>query len=427
MTLRVVAFSSMPQATSSRSVKGHQAVTITLLFIAGLVNFLDRSSLSVANSRIRAEMHLSATQMGLLLSVFSVAYGLTQLPLAGLLDRAGSRWMMGGALAVWSAAQVMTGFVRSLQGFLVLRVLLGIGEGPYYPTAVRSIREWFTYRGRGRATSSLNVSSTVGLALAPPLLTAIMLQVGWRRMFILLGLAGLAIAVLWVMLHRERSETEYALPVKDRRPGLAWGLLLRQRSMWGMMIGFGGVNYTNWLYIAWLPGYLQTARHLSLQRSGWAAAIPFLAGMCGVICSGLFADFLAVRRVSGETGLIGIHRSFAVVGLTLSAGCTLVVAQATTTTVAIAGVSAALFFMQFAGTSGWGLVQAASPAALIGGVGSMQNFGSFMIASAAPFITGWLVDRTHSFTAALWLCSAVTLAGAMSYLFVVKGPIQERT
>ena len=406
----------MEQSRTSRTLKGHQTATLSLLFTAGLVNFLDRSSLSVANTTIRAEMHFSATQMGLLLSIFSLAYGLTQLPLVGLLDRVGSRWMMGTALTVWSAAQVLTGFVRSLQMFLLLRILLGIGEAPFYPAGIRSIREWFSHRSRGRATSALNISSTLGLALAPPLLTILMLHVGWRRMFILLGASGLVVAILWVTLHRERSATEYRIDEGPPPTALPWGLLLRQRSMWGMMLGFGGVNYTNWLYIAWLPGYLQTARHLSLERSGWAAAVPFLMASGGVLCSGFLADRLARK----EEDLMRIHRTFAVIGLSLSAASTLVVARTPSTTVAIAAIASALFFMQFAGTSGWGVAQAASPATLVGGVSALQNFGSFMIASAAPLVTGWLLDRTHSFTLALTVCAAITLAGALCYATLVR-------
>ena len=134
----------------------HQTITLSLLFLAGIVNFLDRSSLSIANTTVRAEMHLNATQMGWLLSAFSFAYGLAQLPLIGLLDRVGTRLVLGGGLVVWSAAQMMTGFVGTLPQFLVLRVLLGAGEAPFYPSGIRSVREWFSTETRGRATAVMS-------------------------------------------------------------------------------------------------------------------------------------------------------------------------------------------------------------------------------------------------------------------------------
>lgn len=146
----------------SRSLRGHQTITLSLLFLAGVVNFLDRTSLSIANTTVRGEMHLSALQMGWLLSAFSLAYGVAQLPLIGMLDRVGTRAVLGGGLVVWSAAQMMTGFVMGFPMFIALRVLLGIGEAPFYPAGVRSVREWFSAATRGRATAIMSSSQNFG-------------------------------------------------------------------------------------------------------------------------------------------------------------------------------------------------------------------------------------------------------------------------
>ena len=166
------------------TLRRHQTTTLSLLFLAGMINFLDRSSLSIANTTIRGEMHLSATQMGWLLSAFSLAYGFAQLPLIGLLDRAGTRSVLGVGLALWSMAQMLTGLVTSFPMFLVLRVFLGAGEAPFYPAGIRSVREWFTAATRGRATAVMSTSQTIGLAIAPPFLTWLMLAIGWRSMFV---------------------------------------------------------------------------------------------------------------------------------------------------------------------------------------------------------------------------------------------------
>lgn len=402
-----------PDAAAQSALRRHQTVTLGLLFLAGVVNFLDRSSLSIANSTVRAEMHWSGTQMGWLLSAFSLAYGLAQLPLIGLLDRAGTRRVLGVGLVVWSAAQLLTGFVRGLGQFLSLRVLLGAGEAPFYPAGIRSVREWFAQGARGRATAVMSSSQTLGLAVAPPVLTWIMLKAGWRAMFILLGAAGLVVAALWLWLHRERKETELAVEVDSgpARPSAAWGELIRQRTVWGMMLGWGGINYTVWLYLTWLPGYLQEQRHLSLARSGWVAAVPFLAGAVGMLSSGAVSDWRAHRGVRLTT----IHRTNIVAGMVISAVSTFVVARSSSTNGAVAAISAALFCIHFAGTSGWGYVQTVSPLRYVASLGALQNFASFMIASTAPVLTGWLLDRTHSFSMALGICSIVTLLGAVSY------------
>jgi MFS family permease len=403
-------------SSAGRSLRGHQTVTLSLLFLAGLVNFLDRSSLSIANTTVRAEMHLSATQMGWLLSAFSLAYGIAQLPLIGLLDRAGTRTVLGGGLVIWSAAQMLTGFVRGFPSFIVMRVVLGTGEAPFYAAGVRSVREWFTQKTRARATALMSSSQSIGLAIAPPVLTWIMLSLGWRMMFVVLGAAGLVVAAAWIGFHRARMHTEFReeearADAAAQSTAGAWKALIRQRTVWGMMLGWGGINYTVWLYLAWLPSYLQDQRHLSLAKTGWVAAIPFLAGAAGMLSSGVISDLLVHR---GES-LTRVHRRNIVLGMVVSALSTFVVAQSRTTAEAVAGISAALFCIHFGGTSGWGYVQAVSPMKYVASLAALQNFASFMIASAAPVLTGWLLDRTHSFTIALGVCSVVTLLGALSY------------
>ena len=399
--------------SGSRTLAQHQAITLSLLFMAGLVNFMDRASLAIANSTVRAEMHLTATQMGWLLSAFSLAYGLAQLPLIELLDRAGTRSVLGVGLVVWSTAQMLTGMVRGFPSFVLMRVLLGAGEAPFYPSGVRCTREWFTSATRGRATAVLSSSQTIGLAIAPPVLTWIMLSIGWRAMFVVLGASGLFVAAAWISFHRPRSDTPFRElePAFATRQEGAWKALLRQRTVWGMMLGWSGINYTVWLYVAWLPGYLQVQRHLSLTRSGWVAAIPFLAGALGMFASGILSDKLS----SAGVALTTVHRSNLVGGMVVSAASTFLVARSQTTTQAVAAISMALFFIHFAGTSGWGYVQTISPLRYVASLGALQNFASFMVASVAPVLTGWLLDRTQSFTIALGVCSAVTLTGALSY------------
>jgi MFS transporter, ACS family, L-galactonate transporter len=402
--------------TATRTLRRHQAITLSLLFLAGVVNFLDRSSLSIANTTVRAEMHLSATQMGWLLSAFSLAYGIAQLPLIGLLDRAGTRRVLGGGLILWSAAQMLTGLVRTFPPFIALRILLGAGEAPFYPAGVRSTREWFTSATRARATAVMSSSQNIGLAIAPPILTGIMIALGWRAMFVVLGAFGLLVALAWIVLHRARHETEYIEidPTPSDTPSTisALRILLRQRTVWGMMLGWGGINYTVWLYLSWLPAYLQDQRHLSLAHSGWIASIPFLAGAVGMWTSGILSDRLAHHH---NQPLTTVHRRNIVAGMIVSAAATFFVAHSHTTAQAVAGISAAIFCIHFAGTSGWGYVQTISPLRYVASLGALQNFASFMIASAAPVLTGWLLDRTHSFNLALGVCSAIALLGALSY------------
>ncbi len=408
-----------------------RSFAVSFLFLAGIVNYLDRTSFSIANTSIRADLGLSGTQIGALLSAFSLAYGVAQLPIGLMLDRLGSRVILAAGMFVWSLAQMATGLVSSFAGFMTTRIGLGVGEAPMMPCGVKVMNDWFGARDRGLPTGLLTASNTLGVTLAPPVLTVLMLAFGWRAMFVSVGLFSLLLSLAWYPLYRDRAsvlltpaEAE-SLGLETERPRIEmslrqWKRLFRLRTVWGMMLGFGGVNYTTWLYLSWLPGYLQAARHLTIARTGWVAVIPYLFGTIGSVVSGGAVNRL-IRR--GHAPIVAC-KILIVGGMFCSAMSTLAVAHAATATGAVACVSTAIFFIYFAGNSGWGLAQAMAPAHMVASVGAIQNFGSFVCASLAPIITGWLLDHTHSFNIALMICALATTLGALSYWFIVKDRIE---
>ena len=411
-------------------VRRMRTFAVSFLFVAGIVNYLDRTSFSIANTSVRADLGLSGTQIGALLSAFSLAYGVAQLPIGLMLDRIGSRVILAAGMFVWSLAQLATGLVSSFSGFMATRISLGVGEAPMMPCGVKVMNDWFGVRDRGLPTGLLTASNTLGVTLAPPVLTVIMLSFGWRAMFVSVGLFSLLLSLAWYPLYRDRKSVlltageAASLGLENERPRMEmsvhqWKRLFRLRTIWGMMLGFGGVNYTTWLYLSWLPGYLQAAHHLTIARTGWVAVIPYVFATLGSIVSGGAVNQL-IRR--GCAPILAC-KILIVGGMFCSALSTLGVAYAGSATGAVACVSAALFFIYFGGNSAWGLAQALSPAHMVGSVSAIQNFGSFVCASVAPLITGWLLDRTHSFDIALVICALFTCVGALSYWFIVKDPI----
>ncbi len=421
--------SEIPHPRPSR-VRRMRFFSVAFLFVAGTVNYIDRSSFSIANTSIRADLHLSGTQIGALLSVFSLAYGITQLPVGLMLDKIGPRLILAVGMFLWSLAQMATGLVSSFAGFLSTRISLGIGEGPMMPCGVKVINDWFSVRDRGFPTGLLTASNTLGITLAPPVLTLIMLSFGWRAMFVSVGIVSLLISLAWYPLYRDRESVALSdaeadsLGLEAVRPRSemswrTWKRLFRLRTVWGMMLGFGGVNYMTWLYLSWLPGYLQAERHLTIARTGWVATIPYLFGTIGSVASGAAGN----RLIRQGFAPVVACKILIVSGMFCAALSTLGVAFAPTATLAVACASLAIFFIYFGGNAGWAMVQALSPAGMVGSVGAIQNFGSFVFASIAPFTTGWLLDRTHSFHIALVLCAMVTSLGGLSYWFIVKDPI----
>lgn len=183
-----------------------QTVTLVLLFMAGIVNFLDRSSLSVAGEAIRSELGLSATEFGFLLSAFSLSYGFSQLPSGILLDRFGPRIVLGAGLIFWSLMQALTGMVNSFSHFILMRIGLGIGEAPFMPAGVKSITDWYAQKERGTALGIFNSSTVIGQAIAPPALVLMQLAWGWRAMFVIIGVAGILVGICWYAWYRNRAQ-----------------------------------------------------------------------------------------------------------------------------------------------------------------------------------------------------------------------------
>lgn len=413
-----------------------QLLVLGFLMLAGLLNYLDRASLSIANPIIRRDLALTGTEMGSLLAAFSLAYGLGQIPAGTLVKRFGFRRVLGASMLGWSAAQMTTSLVRSFPAFQALRAVLGFGEAPFFPAILDAVQTSFPPERRGRALSLVNASTILGTALAPPALTVLMLWAGWRGMFAAVGVAGVLLAAIWLLIAGRRlpgSTGTGHLPAPQSPPGSAAPplnlrslfadpallALLRTRTMWGMMLGFGGINYTAWLYLTWLPGYLSSQFHLKLGVTGILSGIPFAAGAVGMLASGVLTDL----KGRGPQHAMTYRRYLIVTGMLLSAACTALVVRATSLSIAIAAISMAVLFIHFAGTAAWNLIPVSSSPLLSPQIGALQNMGSYAIASAGPILTGWLLDRTHSFHTALLICSAVTAAGALAYLTLTSKPI----
>jgi sugar phosphate permease len=418
----------MPPILAPRTRKTRN-IAVALLVIAGCVNYLDRSAVSVGNPQIRASLGLSYAQMGLLLSAFAWSYGLAQIPAGLAVDRFGPRRALGAGLILWSLAQLAAGFVGSLGQFIAARVALGLGESPMYIGGTRVCADWFTRRDRALPIAIFNSSSALAPALAPPLLTLLMLAFGWRVMFLIVGFAGFAIALAWVLLYRDPKDA--GIPASDIQEiheddganvthmGAAqifW--LLKFPTTWGMFLGFFGVVYLSWLYATWLPGYLETQRHLSIGAAGIDSAIPLAAGFAGAVAGGFFSDWLG-RKIGASAAC----RLPVIIGLIAAAGFTIAGAEAGSTAAAIAYMSCGLFAANVSSSCGWALAAVIAPGNTVATIEAIQNVGGSVGGSLAPFITGAVVQSTGSFTPAFILAGGIAVFSALCYLLLARRQI----
>jgi MFS family permease len=422
-------------ATASPRVKRIQRSSVTLLLVCAALNYIDRSTLAVANPLIRKDLGLSIADMGLLLSAFLWAYAAFQLPAGALVDRFGPRRMLGLGVFVWSVAQGLGGLVGGFWQFTGARVFLGLGESPQFSALVRVVRDWYNVRERGMPTGIALCGSKLGPAIAPPLLTLLMLSFTWRWMFVIMGGVGVLVSVVWYAFYREprdvaltAAEIEYlnegeVTQAAERVTWADWKQLFAYRATWGMVLGFFGEVYMGWLYQAWLPGYLEIERHMSIPKTGWVASIPFACGVIGSIGGGWVSDRMAARGVSP----VNACKIPAVTGLVGMAFFTAVAAVIPSTFWAVTAISAALAFNGIAGAMCWALASVIAPRHCTASLGSIQNCGGYIGGALAPMITGFIVQDTGSFVPALLFSAALGLTCALVYIFMVPNrPIDVR-
>lgn len=404
---------------------------VLLLLLAAIVNYLDRANLSVANTTIAREFGFSSTEMGMLLSAFLWPYALANLPAGWLVDKLGPKKMFSWALGLWSMVTALTAFVNSYSFFYGMRMLMGVSESPFFTSGIKITHRWFAEKERGLPTSIINTGSQIANAIAPPILTILLLTMGWRGMFIVIGVAGLPLLLAWLKFYRDPLAREEALihgkagvavPRDADAAKVNWGSLFHSKTTWFMILGNFSIMFTIWVYLTWLPSYLETSLGFSLKQTGWIASIPFFAGILGVLCGGALSDRLIRRGMNTVTA-----RKFPIVcGAALAACFVAPIPFVDSTPLAILLLTLGYFASQMPSGVIWTLATDIAPKHQVASLGAIQNFGGFLGAALAPIVTGIILDKTGAFTNVFLLGAGLLMLGAISYGFFVKQPIKKQ-
>jgi MFS family permease len=398
---------------------------IALLVIGGIINYLDRNNLSIANTTIAKEFGLNALQMGLLLSAFSWPYAIANLPAGYLVDKFGPKRMFAWAAGLWSIVSMLSSLANSFGFLYAARVALGIAESPFFTSGLKVADRWFNKAERALPVSIVNTGSQIANAIAPPLLTFLMLTMSWRGMFVVIGGLGIVIALVWLRIYRDPTMkeqfiikgAEFEEQSKPAEKPAGWGELLKQKNTWFMVLGAFGIFYTVWVYLTWLPSYLQTARGFSLSQIGWLAGLPFLCGIIGVLAGGIISGKLIKRGVRTVTA-----RKIPIVGgALLAAAAVLPVAYVENTALAIVLLSVGYFAAQVPIGVLWTLASDIAEPNQVASLGAIQNFGGFLGAALAPIVTGYILTETGgNYTLVFLIGGALLIVGALSYGIFVK-------
>jgi len=421
----------MAQSVGSPRVRKIQKISLALMVTAGVVNYIDRATLAVANPLIRHDLDLSVLDMGFLLSAFLWAYAFSQLPAGALADRLGPRIMLSLGLTCWSLGQMLGGLVTGFWQFIGARIVLGAGEAPHFSTCARVSRDWFNIRQRGTSTGIWNCASSLGTFLSLPILTYLMTSFGWRVMFIIMGVAGLVLAATIYSVFRNPKEVDLTAEEKSfltegdepgQRSSVTWAdwrRLFGFKTTWGMIIGYFGCIYITWLYTAWLPGYLEMERHFTISKTGIIGAIPFGFGVVGGVLGGYIVDILARRGVDP----IRARKIPMASSLVLTAICTVTAALTPSDTMAIVCISLSLFLVYVCSSSAWAMASVAAPSNCTASIGSMQNFGGYIGGALAPTVTGFIVQSTGHFHGGFIVGAVIAVIAAAGYWFLIQEPV----
>ena len=411
-----------------------------LVFVNVVINYLDRTNLSVAATGLGDELQLSTVQLGLIFSAFGWTYAALQIPGGLIADRIGPRVLYAFCLVTWSLATVAQGFVKGFASLFAFRLATGAFEAPSYPINNRIVTSWFPDHERASATALYVSGQFIGLAFLTPALVTLQYYTGWRGLFIVTGLVGFVWGFVWYFFYRDplehkrvnkaeldyieeggglvrqkktRSEKKSAWRAED------WKLVFSSRTLWGIYIAQFCVNATLWFFLTWFPTYLVKFRGLSFLKTGYLASIPFLSACAGLLLSGFLSDYLIRKGKS-----IGMARKTPIIFGLLLSGC-IVGANYTDDTALVIFFMSLAFFGAGMALISWVFVSILSPKHLIGLSGGVFNFMGNLASIIVPIVIGYLASGGN-FQPALIFIGALGIIGACSYIFLV-GKIERAT
>lgn len=266
---------------------------ISLVFLATVINYLDRQTLSVLAPVLREEFGMTNVDYSRIVSAFMVAYTIMNGVSGPMIDRLGTRLGYALCVAWWSAASMVQALSFNAVTLGASRFLLGMGEAGNWPAGIRVVAEWFPAKERSLASGIFNSGSAIGALIATPLVVFLSLQWGWRAAFAVVGLTGFAWLLLWWTLYRTPEsivqEDRTSIPVRE---------LLGLRFIRAFTVVKMLLDPVWYFYIFWFPEYLKNGRHFDMASIGKYGWIPFLAADVGNLIGGWFCGWLLGRGVS---------------------------------------------------------------------------------------------------------------------------------
>ncbi len=419
----------MADTASAQPSRGRWYVLL-LISAMYLITYLDRVNISTAAPQISKEFGFDKVTMGFIFSAFVWAYALFQVPGGWLSDRFGARGVLTGVVAYWSLMTAATAAAFSGASFILVRFLFGVGEAGAFPGATRAMQLWYPRRERGLVQGVTHSASRLGAALAPPIVVLIMSQFGWRPVFYICGAVGLLWSLWWALSYRNLPE-EHSLvnkaelelirgrgpngeinpPPIEKQTNVPWGTLIGSGNMWAIMFAYFTYVYCLWIFLSWLPSYLIEVRHFTLIKVGIFASLPLFAGVVGDTVGGVATDWLLKATGSAKIG----RRVVAIVGLLGCAACIVPAALTEDAYVAVYGLTASMFFLEFTIGPSWA-VPMDTGGKYSGTVSGMMNMAGNFGGAISPIVFGYLAQGGN-WQAPFIVAAALLVIGSAVWAF----------
>lgn len=402
---------------------------ISLVFLATLINFIDRLTVAILGPVIIEQLHLTNAQFGSITVWFLVAYTASQGFSGQLYDRVGAKRGFTLSVLLWSLAASAHAFARGLTDLRIFRTLLGIGEAGNWPGAAKVIAEWFPVRERAFAMGIFNSGVAIGNVVAFPLVTWLQLYFGWKTTFLVTGGLGFAWLLLWLSYY-ETPERHPALTERERElitegrsapaQRMPWSALLAYRQTWGIVIARFLTDPVWWLYITWLPVYLYSVRGFNLKEIGMFGWLPYVTADAGSLLGGYASGRLISRGWPVDTSRKTI---IAVASLLMLAG--IPAALTADRLVTLACISIVTFGFQAWINNVQTIPSDVFPGEAVASVAGLGGVGAGLGAILFTLTTGFVVDH-FSYTPILLTAAVLPIVGTLA-LVGIGGRIQNVT
>ena len=415
--------------------KGLRWFIVSLVAVATVINYIDRNALGIMWPGISEELGLGKDDYALIMSIFMVGYAFGQTLFGKIFDAMGTRFAFVLAIVVWSAAVAAHAFVRTAMAFSVVRFIMAFGEAGNWPGATKANAEWFPIKERALAQGIFNAGASVGAVVSAPLIALLYVYIGWKATFIAIAGVGLIWIIPWLIIYRSGPATHEWLSEEEREYILSgqktvgesgaevdsyqpsWLEMMKYRQSWSVIASRFFLDPIWWLFVAWLPLFLQETFGFDVKQIGMFGWVPYVGAAVGSIGGG----WLAGKLIRSGWSVNKTRKFTIALGGVIMLPSLIATAYAATPLAAVLLIAAILFGFQIAMNN---IQTLPSDFFSKGSVGSLAGVGGTAAVLGVLIMTNLVPIITKTSYAPAFVLGALLVPLAVLSVFILGGRIE---